>query len=770
METHKRDKNSKLKQIVKQDTQGRESRISKKKYKVLRPESKHLEEIPAVGAKNNLKSTEEKIHEKHLKKKDSSKNHPSPNVKFGIEEKKSSVHNYQPSEDHSNNNISQNQPGNPNPSQISDNSKIPSQVEKSHEKPKQKVNINPIPTNQDPHPGPQEVQNPVADLSQNPAPSQNPLSPPAPVQNENHPANLQSNPSQPTFEGNNSQKQEEPENLQIQGQSLAPVPPSVDLDTCSQKSKISKHSQKSSHSKKSVAISIMHSENPKGEGNLDKKSQGIQAKENVSTTGVEKMDKEIADNKSVAISIQNFKVMAQDMAIETEVVNKVGAEETKESKKADEQSVKELATKRTVALSVTPEKILRHVTEHEEKMKKLEIEIEQEKEETKDEGVKGFKPFVAKREQALSVITHTPTHREGPQSIALSAITHTPTEKEKDEKHSVNLSALHLSQKDEDGESEEKSYRSVALSGIQTYGPKNYIPPSKVRDVAVDQSQKYQTDKSIPAIEKEIKEIAIGKSGYEGVADLHRDDKSIAPKSIYQDTKSIGAKSYYQSEKSINPKTIHRSEKSLDPKTINQSEKSIDPKSLKRSEKSIGPITDNKVNKSVHPRSYLESREESKYPRHRSNFCLLSIGKSRKYDYTHKHKHRAKSRPRKVDHQCQVVHGRDKSESNSSHILRRNKANHPYLRDQYTNAYKQDTGNQYRMNSRSDYRSHSGSTVHMKRFQVDEDLTIQLNVKGGKSDSTSSVSTKMDKQIQVRHGQHVEIKQHRPKNFKRRRY
>lgn len=116
-------------------------------------------------------------------------------------------------------------------------------------------------------------------------------------------------------------------------------------------------------------------------------------------------------------------------------------------------------------------------------------------------------------------------------------------------------------------------------------------------------------------------------------------------------------------------------------------------------------------------------------------------------------------RPRKIDHQCQVVQGRDKSESDSSLVIRKNAKNDPYLRDQYTYAYKQDTGNQYRQDSRTVSRTGSDSTYKMKRLQVSEDLTIQLNFKGGKStDSKSTNNSRMDKQIQVRHGEHVEIK------------
>ena len=99
--------------------------------------------------------------------------------------------------------------------------------------------------------------------------------------------------------------------------------------------------------------------------------------------------------------------------------------------------------------------------------------------------------------------------------------------------------------------------------------------------------------------------------------------------------------------------------------------------------------------------------------------------------------------------------GRDQTETNSDLMIGRNVSNDPYLRDQYTNAYKQDTGNQYRV----DNRTNSESTTNMRRLEVSEDLTIQLNFKADKSsvESKSTQGTKMDKQVQVRHGEHVEI-------------
>ena len=95
-------------------------------------------------------------------------------------------------------------------------------------------------------------------------------------------------------------------------------------------------------------------------------------------------------------------------------------------------------------------------------------------------------------------------------------------------------------------------------------------------------------------------------------------------------------------------------------------------------------------------------------------------------------------------------------------MIRRNASNEPYLRDQYTNAYKHDTGNQYRVDSRTESVTGTVSSNQMKILQVSEDLTIQLNFKGGMSSaSKSDENSRMDKQIQVRHGEHVEIKQHR---------
>ena len=89
-------------------------------------------------------------------------------------------------------------------------------------------------------------------------------------------------------------------------------------------------------------------------------------------------------------------------------------------------------------------------------------------------------------------------------------------------------------------------------------------------------------------------------------------------------------------------------------------------------------------------------------------------------------------------------------------MIGRNVSNDPYLRDQYTNAYKQDAGNQFQVNTRTE----SVSSYNMRKINVSEDLTIQLNFKPDKSsiESKSTLGTKMDKQVQVRHGEHVEIK------------
>jgi hypothetical protein len=83
---------------------------------------------------------------------------------------------------------------------------------------------------------------------------------------------------------------------------------------------------------------------------------------------------------------------------------------------------------------------------------------------------------------------------------------------------------------------------------------------------------------------------------------------------------------------------------------------------------------------------------------------------------------------KKVDHQCQVVHGRDKSEAKSSLKIDRHKASDPYMRDQTTGAYKHDTGNQYRVSQKTNTNSENN-----KILQVSEDLTIQLNFNGDDS-------------------------------------
>ena len=460
----------------------------------------------------------------------------------------------------------------------------------------------------------------------------------------------------------------------------------------------------SERSKKSVGLSIqpdripMHGDSKKSIAVSANPDRVPQAEE------FEKINNKIQMN-SIALSVNTKKLNEKEESTKSIALS------------MDTSKLYELASKRTVALSVNPEKILRCIQERTEEIQEESQRILEEEsrtdlksrknpkskksialsissnmgasraksrssvypqnegekaEETKlgdneeivDEKMneKEFKPFVYRVDQALSVITHTPTHKEGPNSIALSAITHTPTEKS--EKQSINLSALHLSQNDyQEDEDVEKSYRSVALSAVRVYGPKNFKPAPRNRDQSVEQSQNYQTDKSISAFNKSINDAAIGKSDIEGIADLVRENKSIAPKSIYisdksidpkshdmteksldpktinQSEKSIDPKSIYQSEKSINPKSIHQSEKSINPKTVNQTDKSIgpktvnlteksidpktvhlteksnDPKTMILTEKSIGPITDNKVDKSIRPRSFIRSREEEKYPR-----------------------------------------------------------------------------------------------------------------------------------------------------------
>ena len=155
------------------------------------------------------------------------------------------------------------------------------------------------------------------------------------------------------------------------------------------------------------------------------------------------------------------------------------------------------------------------------------------KEETKED--KGFVPFKYRKSLALSAITHTPTEKEGPHSIALSAITHTPTNKA--DEQSENLSALHLSQNNVEEDNENKSYRSAALSAVKVFEPKNYVPAPKQVDEAIEPWLKDQTDKSI---QRTV---------------VNYDDKSVDPVIQPKSDKSISA-----IQKSVHEMAIGRSQ------------------------------------------------------------------------------------------------------------------------------------------------------------------------------------------------------------------
>ena len=154
-----------------------------------------------------------------------------------------------------------------------------------------------------------------------------------------------------------------------------------------------------------------------------------------------------------------------------------------------------------------------------------------------------YKPFVVRKDQGLSVITHTPTEKDGRQSIALSAITHTPTNKE--EGQSENLSALHLSQRNIQEDEDDKSFRSAALSAVRVYEPKNFKPAPKQVDQAIEPWQQYQTDKSIQRTE------------------VNYEDKSINPEHKPQSNKSISAMN-----KSVHEMAVGKSEANVQGKLI----------------------------------------------------------------------------------------------------------------------------------------------------------------------------------------------------------
>ena len=87
-------------------------------------------------------------------------------------------------------------------------------------------------------------------------------------------------------------------------------------------------------------------------------------------------------------------------------------------------------------------------------------------------------------------------------------------------------------------------------------------------------------------------------------------------------------------------------------------------------------------------------------------------------------------KPLNYDFSCQIVHGREVNESNSSLKIDRNAGNDPYLRDQMIGAYTRDTGNQFKVSQKTE----SDETQdHNRRVQVSDDLTIQLNFNGDKS-------------------------------------
>ena len=367
-------------------------------------------------------------------------------------------------------------------------------------------------------------------------------------------------------------------------------------------------------------------------------------------------------------------------------------------------------SKKSVGLSMRSSKL-----DHSSLRSKCQSEQVSVSEETKKDQ---FQPFKAKRDQALSGITHTPTSKNSHNSIALSAITHTPTNRT--EKESACLSALHLSQRP-DSDQLEKSFKSIALSAVKVVESRVVIPPKITTvDRAVTPHVLPQSDKSInPKSE-------------------HKSNKSIAAKSIHQEDKSNSPILEFREDKSIGAKSEHKMDQSIGARSVNRADVMLDPKSDKRISRGVEPMS---VDEEIKETYSYPSREGIR--KHDSMPSRVEMHKSESTpsDYTYyqpkhkpKHKPRHNSRPRptqglfkkptKVDHTCQVVHGRDRSESASSRIIDKNIALDPYLRDESIGAYKRDNEMQYRNSQKTD--TDETNNIN-RRLQVSDDLTIQLN-------------------------------------------
>jgi hypothetical protein len=124
------------------------------------------------------------------------------------------------------------------------------------------------------------------------------------------------------------------------------------------------------------------------------------------------------------------------------------------------------------------------------------------------------------------------------------------------------------------------------------------------------------------------------------------------------------------------------------------------------------------MNSFIERKPYYENdRRDPNYDFNRNNSSHDYDRKPSRFDYI-------KKKPRKVDHVCQVVHGRDQSESDSNYKVDKHRALDPYLRDQATGAYKRDDGMQFRLSQKS-YSDESNNI--RQKLQVSDDLTIQLN-------------------------------------------
>lgn len=134
---------------------------------------------------------------------------------------------------------------------------------------------------------------------------------------------------------------------------------------------------------------------------------------------------------------------------------------------------------------------------------------------------------------------------------------------------------------------------------------------------------------------------------------------------------------------------------------------------------------------------YEEDKVSQPPSRHRSNggkpWDMKNTNSKKTVDQVQPSVHEPSSvsiTPTKHDHSCQVYHGRDQEESNSSLKVDRDIALDPYLKDQSVDAWKRNNGNQFRLSQKT--ASEESKNIN-KMLQVSEDLTAQVNFNGDKS-------------------------------------